>query len=136
MGGDMQVAYNAELLTLTGLSSLDHIDGALFTAPARADHSGAGLFNDRGACLAGAVVQHAAECLSGFVIGQLARPGAPDQGAGGRFDPPHVPRGKSRAVEERRAGDPAQAGLDAAKRASAMLRRISWALGASSKKAR
>ncbi len=27
--------------------------------------------------LAGAVVQHAAECLSGFVIGQLVRPGAP-----------------------------------------------------------
>ncbi len=27
--------------------------------------------------LAGAVVQHAAECLSGFVIGQLAKPGAP-----------------------------------------------------------
>lgn len=45
--GDTTVAYLAARRPFSGYWEY-HIDGALFTAPARGDHSGAGLFNAQG----------------------------------------------------------------------------------------
>lgn len=49
-GGEDGAISPARLLARRGFSGYweYHIDGALFTAPARRDHSGAGLFNRRG----------------------------------------------------------------------------------------
>jgi S1-C subfamily serine protease len=49
-GGDEGAVSGARLVSRRGFSGNweYHIDGALFTAPARRDHSGAGLFNGRG----------------------------------------------------------------------------------------
>jgi S1-C subfamily serine protease len=49
-GGEDGAVGTAELLARRPFAGYweYHIDGALFTAPARADHSGAGLFNARG----------------------------------------------------------------------------------------
>lgn len=49
-GGDEGAVSGARLVSRRGFSGNweYHVDGALFTAPARRDHSGAGLFNGRG----------------------------------------------------------------------------------------
>ena len=49
-GGDEGAVSGARMVSRRGFSGNweYHIDGALFTAPARRDHSGAGLFNGRG----------------------------------------------------------------------------------------
>ncbi len=49
-GGDGGAISPARLMSRRGFSGYweYHVDGALFTAPARRDHSGAGLFNERG----------------------------------------------------------------------------------------
>jgi S1-C subfamily serine protease len=49
-GGEDGAVSVAQLLSRRSFSGYweYHLDGALFTAPARADHSGAGLFNGRG----------------------------------------------------------------------------------------
>ena len=49
-GGEDGAISAAQLLSRRGFSGYweYHVDGALFTAPARPDHSGAGLFNSRG----------------------------------------------------------------------------------------
>jgi S1-C subfamily serine protease len=55
-----------------------HIDQALFTAPARQDHSGAGLFNQRGELLG----------IGSLVVADVAADGAADSGpAGGTHRP-------------------------------------------------
>ncbi len=53
-----------------------HVDGALFTAPQRPDHSGAGLFNARGELLG----------IGSLVVNDAAGPGQPRQ-AGNMFVP-------------------------------------------------
>lgn len=49
-GGEEGAVSGARLVSRRGFSGNweYHIDGALYTAPARRDHSGAGLFNERG----------------------------------------------------------------------------------------
>ncbi len=72
--GQLSVARLASRRSYSGYWEY-HIDGALFTAPARTDHSGAGLFNARGELVG---------------IGSLLVPDAPgpgERGAGNMFVP-------------------------------------------------
>ncbi len=76
-GGDDGALSAAELVSRRGFSGYweYHIDGALFTSPARRDHSGAGLFNAQGELIG---------------IGSLLVPSAPGDGsrrAGNMFVP-------------------------------------------------
>jgi len=78
-GGDAGAVSMARLLARRPFSGNweYHIDGALFTAPARRDHSGAGLFNDQGELVG---------IGSLWVADAMGTPGAPRQ-AGNMFVP-------------------------------------------------
>jgi S1-C subfamily serine protease len=76
-----------------------HIDGALFTAPPRVDHSGAGLFNDRGELVG----------IGSLVVSDALGPGQPRRG-GNMFVPidllrPILPelRARGSSAQSRRA---------------------------------
>ncbi|HMO48463.1 MAG TPA: S1C family serine protease [Rubrivivax sp.] len=68
-GGEDGVVSAAQLISRRGFSGYweYHVDGALFTAPPRADHSGAGLFNGRGELVG----------IGSLLLKDAADPGAP-----------------------------------------------------------
>lgn len=77
-GGADGVISAAQLLSRRAFAGYweYHVDGALFTAPARADHSGAGLFNGRGELVG----------IGSLVVRDALGPGAPGRG-GNMFVP-------------------------------------------------
>jgi S1-C subfamily serine protease len=92
-GGEAGAVSTAQLVSRRGFAGYweYHVDGALFTAPPRPDHSGAGLFNDRGELvgIGSLIVNDAAggqRRLAGnmFVPVDLLRPILPELLARGR----------------------------------------------------
>jgi S1-C subfamily serine protease len=77
-GGEDGAVSAAQLLSRRGFSGYweYHVEGALFTAPARPDHSGAGLFNTRGELVG----------IGSLLLKDAAAPGAPPQ-SGNMFVP-------------------------------------------------
>lgn len=77
-GGEDGAISAAQLLSRRNFSGYweYHVDGALFTAPARPDHSGAGLFNGRGELVG----------IGSLLVKDAAGPGAPAQ-SGNMFVP-------------------------------------------------
>lgn len=77
-GGEDGAVSAAQLLSRRSFSGYweYHLDGALFTAPARPDHSGAGLFNGRGELVG----------IGSLLLKDAAGPGAPPQ-SGNLFVP-------------------------------------------------
>jgi S1-C subfamily serine protease len=77
-GGEEGAVSVAQLLSRRGFSGYweYHVDGALFTAPPRADHSGAGLFNGRGELVG----------IGSLLVRDAAGPGASPQ-SGNMFVP-------------------------------------------------
>jgi len=77
-GGEDGVVSAAQLLSSRAFSGYweYHVDGALFTAPPRADHSGAGLFNSRGELVG----------IGSLLVRDAMGPGAPQQ-SGNMFVP-------------------------------------------------
>jgi serine protease Do len=70
-GGEDGAISAAQLVSKRNFSGYweYHVDGALFTAPARPDHSGAGLFNSRGELIG----------VGSLLVKDAAGPGAPAQ---------------------------------------------------------
>ena len=70
-GGEDGAISAAQLVSRRAFSGYweYHVDGALFTAPARADHSGAGLFNGRGELVG----------IGSLLVSDALGPGAPQQ---------------------------------------------------------
>jgi serine protease Do len=95
-GGEDGAVSAAQLVSRRAFSGYweYHVDGALFTAPARADHSGAGLFNGRGELVG----------IGSLLVKDALGPGAP-QHNGNMFVPvdllqPILPELRSRGSSQ------------------------------------
>ena len=95
-GGEDGAISAAQLVSRRNFSGYweYHVEGALFTAPARADHSGAGLFNGRGELVG----------IGSLLVRDAAGPGGPPQ-TGNMFVPidllrPILPELRSRGSSQ------------------------------------